>query len=68
MNVPGIEVATFFQQILEPPVGSGEKGSYKGIARDSQEATAADSHSSSSGVHGTMRGWADGISVRKTEK
>ena len=56
MNVPGIEVETFFQQIFEPPVGSGEEESHRGIIQGLQEATAEASRSSSSGVHGTMRG------------
>lgn len=68
MNLPGIEVATLFQQTFEPPVGSREEGSWRGTSRDSQEAIADASRSSSSCVHGTIRGRAEGISVRKTEK
>lgn len=64
MNVPGIEVATFFQQIFEPPVVLVRKEATE-ETQGLQEATAEASRSSSSGVHGTMRDWAGGISVKK---
>lgn len=69
MNVPGIEAATCFQQIFEPPVGARYGGlSAVGITPDSQEATAGINRLSSSGVHGTTRGGVEGIPGGKMEK
>ena len=68
VNLPDIEVATFFQHIFEPPTDSHEGRSWRKSIRDSQEATAEASCSSSSGVHGMVQGLAEDIPVRKTEK
>lgn len=57
MYTPGIEVATFFQQIFEPPTEVPvRKTAEAETARHLQEATAEANRSSSSGVHGTTRG------------